>query len=361
MRRSLSFLCVGLILLSACEEKHKITISNPTLLTLSLNTAVVISQHVPRYHFATGYTNMSRSIEVSTSQAGTIKQLLVNEGDVIKAGRLLIVLDESELLTTIKQAKSVIKTAKITVKDRKDDFNTAKRLSQSKMIPTQQFRKSQVQLDLAYSQLEHAQNSLKQQEARKPYHRIISPINARVIKRWVNQGDLAVIGKPLLQLEALQGLEFETALPVQWINKIHIGDNYSVKLHNINKPIIGKVSHIIRRANRVTQTCLIKLSLPEKNDLTVGLSGQINLIVAKEKHLLIPMSSLIKKAGVQGVFRVNKRHQAVFTPVKIERIWQEKRIVLSGLQAGERVVLNPPTHLRDGTVIKAKDVVINER
>lgn len=357
MQAALILFLISFIVLSGCQEGSKHSVFEPEEQpALSLNIVPVINENVPRYYSATGYTNISRRIEVSTSQTGTIKKLLVTEGDVIKAGDPLILLDESELLTSIKQAESAIQTAKINLKDSRQDFNTAQRLIQSKVIPNEQFRKAKVQLDLAQSQLEQAKNDLKRQQARKPYHRITSPMNARVVKRWANQGDLAVTGKPLLQLEATKGMEFETALPAKWIHQIHIGDHYPLKLHTHNKPIAAKVSHVVRSANRITQTCQVKLSLPESVNLESGLSGQIDFLIAKEKHRLIPTSSLIKKAGVQGVFRLDKHQQARFTPIKTERTWKQYQLVLSGLNIGEKIVINPPATLRDGTPVKAKMV-----
>ncbi len=254
----------------------KMTKKKPPKPALSQSTALVISQNVPRYYAATGYTSIAQQIEVSTSQAGTIKRLMVKEGDIVKAGALLIVIDESELLAAMKQAKSAILTAKINLKDRQHDFNTSQRLAKSRVIPLEQFRKAKVQLELARSQLVQANNDLTRHQSRKPYYRITSPINARVIKRWVNQGNLALTGKPLLQLEAMQGLEFETALPVQWLNKIRLGSHYKLHLHDADKTIMATVSRIIRSANRVTQTCPVKLALPQGNKLTAGLSGQID-------------------------------------------------------------------------------------
>lgn len=359
MWRQVKLLLGSLILLTACQGRggEAVVYHAPEMPTLSLQTALVTSQKVPRYYSATGYTNVARRIEVSTSQAGSIKKLQVNEGDRVKAGDLLIVIDESELFTAIKQAKTAIQSAKINLKDRQYDFKTAQRLSQTRVIPAEQFRKAQVQLELARSQLTQANSELKRQQVRKPYYRITSPINARVVKRWVNQGDLAVTGKPLLQLEAIQGLEFETALPVQWISRIKVGDQHQLKLHDSDKTINAKVSHIIHSTNRITQTCQVKLSLPDSNTLSAGLSGQVNFKVAEENHLLIPEVSLIKRAGVQGVFRVDKNRIVRFTPVKTERLWKKQWIVLSGLEAGESVVLNPAANLRDGTHIKMASIV----
>lgn len=348
-------LFAGFVLLPACQRGDQTSVSvyeATEMPTLSLPVVEVSRQEVPRYYSATGYTSIVRRIEVSTSESGNIKQLLVDEGDVVKTGSLLLKIDDSGLSTVIKQAKSAVKTAEITVKDRQEDLRTAKRLSRSKAITDEQLRKAQLQLDLARLQLAQTNSELNHQLARKPYYRITSPFAARIIKRWINQGDLAVAGKPLLQLEALQGLEFETALPARWIDRINVGDQYPLQLHDSDQNIIATVSRIVHSTNRTTQTCQIRLSLPI-NNLTAGLSGQIDFIIAKEAHLLIPESALVKRAGVHGVFRINEQQQAQFTPVKTERNWQHHWLVLSGLEEAESVIVKPPANLRDGTPVNS--------
>lgn len=351
-----------LTLLSACQQgndtaAHATTSEHPLL----LQTVLVSQQAVPRYYSATGYTNIARTIEISTSQSGSIEKLLVNEGDTVKAGELLAVIDEAELATSIKQATDALNSAEINLKDRQQDLNTTSRLWQSQAIPAEQLRKAQVQLDLVKSQLAQANSELKRQQARKPYFRITSPIDARVVKRWVSQGDLAIVGKPLIQLEATQGLEFETALPAQWMAQVKVGDTYPVRLHDNSKPVTATVSHIVRSANRITQTCQIKLALADSDKLSAGLSGQVDFIIAEEQQLLIPEEALTQKAGVQGVFRVEGQNRAQFTPVQTERRWQQQRVILSGLESGETVVLNPPAVLRDGAPIELATAGSNEK
>ena len=357
MLKRLGFLLTSSVLLLACQDGSKTVEQHvPESVAISLPTTKIKIQDVPRYYSATGYTSIARTIEVSTSQSGTIKQLKVDEGDVIKAGALLIVIDESELFTAIKQAESSVKNAEINLKDREKDLTIAKDLRESQAVTADYLRKAQVQMDLANSQISQAHSELKRQKAKQPYYRITSPIDARVVNRWVSQGDLAVVGKPLLQLEAIKGLEFETALPVKWLDKIHIGDEYELRLHDFDKTFPAKISHIVRTANRVTQTCQVKLSSQNSDNLTAGLSGQIDFIVATEKQLLIPETSLIKRAGVQGVFRLGANNQVIFTPVKTERMWKKQWVVLSGLKEGEVIVLTPSLNLRDGNKIQPSDV-----
>ena len=350
LRNYLALLFAITMLLACSDDKHseleKQQVADPTSVILR----DVFYEMVPRYYSATGYTSVSRNIEISTSQSATINVLSVNEGDLVTKGELLISLDESELLTSIRQAESAMASARIRLKDFEHDLRNATQLEAKRVITVDQLRKSQVQHQLAEAQLEQAKSELERQLARKPYHKIESPIDARVVKRWVEQGDLAVIGKPLLQLEAVDGLEFETAIPAKWVNSLHIGDSYSLIIHNRQEPMKARVSQIVNSVDRVTQTCQVKLSLLEPRKIEAGLSGQVDFIIAKDKHLLLETTALIKRAGVFGVFRVEDS-KAIFTPVNFERKWQSYYVVLSGLSEKDKVVVNPPTSLRDGEIV----------
>ena len=336
-------------LLVGCQENEPSVFDVPKQPALQLSVASVISQKVPRFYSATGYT-YARRIKISSHQSGTIKKRLVDEGDVVKSGALLVVIDDAELLDTIEQAKSAVQSATISLNDSQKEVKLAEKLR--KAVSVEHLRKARVRLDLARSKLVQAKAELRRQQTKKPYYRLTSPISARVVKRWIEPGDLAVAGKPLLELEAIGELEFETALPAHWIKQINLHSIVKLKLHHENATIVAKVSHIVRSANRMTQTCQIKLSLPKKTPLTAGLSGQVDFMIAENQHLLIPKSTLVKRAGVQGVFRLDKLNNARFTPVKTERLWEQQWVVLSGLQTGEQLVLQPPLRLRDGAPIK---------
>ncbi|MCK5718535.1 MAG: efflux RND transporter periplasmic adaptor subunit [Thiomargarita sp.] len=336
-------------LLVGCQENEPSVFDAPKQPTLQLSIASVISQKVPRFYSATGYT-YARRIKISSHQSGTIKKRLVDEGDIVKAGALLVVIDDAELLDTIEQAKSAVQSATIGLNDSQVDVKLAEKLRKSRAVSVEHLRKARVQLDLARSKLVQVKAELRRQQTKKPYYRLTSPILARVVKRWIEPGDLAVAGKPLLELEAIGELEFETALPVHWIKQINLKDKVKLKLHHSNATIVAKVSHIVRSANRMTQTCQIKLSLPKP--LTAGLSGQVDFKISEKQHLLIPKSTLVKRAGVQGAFRLDKLNNVWFTPVKTERLWEQQWVVLSGLLVGERLVLQPPLGLRDGVGVK---------
>lgn len=355
MWRFLICLLCAAFLLSACEQgDSRAVFERPQFPVLDVQVSRVVLQAVPHFYMAPGHTIASQSIAVSTQQSGFITELPVNEGDVVEAGGLLLSLDESDWLEALKQAESALQAAQIRLRDAREDVNAAEKLGTSRAVSEEQLRKSNVQFNLAQAQLAQAETALRREQAKAPYFHIKSPVRARVLKRYANQGDLAVTGKVLLLLESMQSLEFETALPVSWISLVHLGDTVELSLHDNNASLNAQIIAIIRSAYPLTQSYKIKLSLPEIPDLTAGLSGQANFELGQNEHLLVAEAALTKRAGVQGVFRLDGKNKAWFTPLNTERSYQQKRVVLSGLQADEQVVLNPPAELHDGQVVHVR-------
>lgn len=347
-------LLIGLLCLSACQDATHLDRNTGTtqILPPTLTIAAVTREPVPEYYHASGYTYQAENFVVSTSQTATITRLTIDAGDEVQAGDLLLTLDDSELSTALDQARAAEHTARIRLKDSQYEFDNDTRLSAANVIPVEELRKARVQLDIAQSQLEQAQSEVQRLESRRPYFRITSPIHARVSKRYAQQGDLALPGKPLLQLEAMEGIAFEITVPTQWLGRLNVGDSHAVHLHaRPDLPVQGKISHIVQSTQRSTQTNPVRLILDAAPTLSVGMSGQVSLELGQTPQLLIPETALVRRAGVSGVFRLDAEARVRFVPVAIERPWQDKRVILAGLNEADQVVLNVPDSLRDGQII----------
>ena len=188
------------------------------------------------------------------------------------------------------------------------------------------------------------------------YLRVKSPEKALVVKRLADTGDLAVSGSPLLYLEVLDPLIFETTIPVQWITRLTKEQTIKIKLNHsfigrsdtLNKKITGTIIQIISSADPITQKCTVKLELPSNLNIPTGLFGQAQFVIDKELLLTIPEKSLIKRVGITGVFRVDKGNLIWFTPVRYGRKYGNQRVILSGLNVQDKVIVSPSETLRDG-------------
>ena len=309
---------------------------------------LVKEQLIPKYYSAPGYTAALNKIEISSKHTGFITQLLVEAGDIVEKGQLLLIIDETVNKQSIEQVKKEVEIAQVTVADAKKDVNNFERLRKVQSVSEEKLRKARLLLARSQSTLLQAKAKLIETKAATPYLRVKSPEKAQVVKRLADTGDLAVPGNPLLYLEVLDPLIFETAIPVQWITKLTKDQTIKIKLNHINDEVTGTITQIISSADPITQKCTVKLELPSSLNIPTGLFGQAQFIIDKELLLTIPEKALVNRVGITGVFRVDKENQIWFTPIRYGRKYANQRIVLAGLNAQDKIIVSPSEALRDG-------------
>jgi len=310
----------------------------------------VKEQLILKIYSAPGYTAALNKIEISSKYNGVITELFVEAGDIVKKDQLLLVIDEAINKQSIEQVKKEIEIAQVTVSDAKKDVNNFERLRKVQSVSEEKLRKARLLLAHSQSTLLKAKAKLIETKAATPYLRIKSPENARIVKRLIDKGDLATTGTPLLHLEVLTPLVFETTIPVQWINKLSTEQSVKIKLNHF-KEITASITQIISSADPLTQKCTVKLELASSLNVPTGLFGQAQFIIDKELLLTVPEKALIKRVGITGVFRVDKDNLIWFTPIRYGRKSNHQRVILSGLKAQDKVIISPSELLRDGMTI----------
>lgn len=352
--RTITVLLVSLWL-TACTEPspHNLPLPKPSTFDLPLVKAQI--QSVPRYYAAPGHIVAAQRIEIAAKTSGFIQKIPVREGEIVKAGTLLAVIDEAQIVSAIAQAKAALQSAQAEVQDATADVKNFQHLNKNNLLSAEKLRKAKLRLSLGQFAVTKAQALLKAQQAEQIYSRLYSPVKARVIERLMDVGDLATLGVSILRLEALQPLEFETAIPAQWVSKLQRGQNIPIQFDGLRMggTVKGKITHIIPAVDPITQTCKVKLTLPPKSKQLTGLFGRALFTVKTEQLLTIPENTLIERAGVVGVYQVNKDKQAYFISVQLGRRWLQQRVILAGLNPEDIVVQTPIALLRDGSYVKS--------
>ena len=356
MQHWIVVLSFALLLIAGCQNEQETigtTSSLPSYKLEDLHVGVVERREVPDFYQATGMVIASRSIDVMASEKGAITQLLIDEGDEVKAGDLLAVIDSASADLEIESAQSAIHQSRIRLEDKIKLKEMAAALRGTEgTFSEERYRKSKVEEDLARTSLEQATIKLKQAEARQPYHKLYAPEDGIIVRRSIERGEVVMVGTVLMQLEQKGWKEFEAMMPARWLTRIQKGDHYQVTLHGEDKEVDAVVTHVIPSVDRRTQMGRVKLRIDvQKVEVLSGQSGQIDFVIGNRDQLLVPQNALVEKAGVQGAYRVDGSSRVRFTPVKTERVWGGKWVVQSGLHEGERVILDPPNELRDGVSV----------
>jgi RND family efflux transporter MFP subunit len=267
---------------------------------------------------------------VEAKISGRVLEYSATPGTIVKAGDLLARLDVQEIQAKVDQARAMLDQAQ-------RDFDRQNQLIASKATTRQDF-------DTADARVKVSTAAVREAETMMSYAQVTAPFDGVVTRKLADVGDLAMPGKPLLEIEAPTSLRFEADLPEAILDRVKLGEKMTVRLAKV---IEGTVSEISPVADPVSRTFNVKLDLPPTEGLRTGQFGRVSVPVAEVKLLLVPQSSVLKRGQMELIF-IAKDGKAALRLVKTGKTLEDRIEILSGLEEGEQIIVSDTTQLTDG-------------
>jgi len=298
---------------------------------------------IPRLYISPGSVVASQEFMVTSTISGFIQEIAVEEGDRINEGMLLVRIDPSKVKRSISQAEAAVASAQAELRDANDDVRKFRTLVESESISDERLRKGVLRQEKVRANLRKAQAELQAQRADLEYIEITSPVSGHVAKRLMSEGDLSTPGNPILHLESLQAMEFETYVPEKFLVQLKAGGSATIELDTLNQKVEGKITAIVQSTDAVTRSGKVKILLPDSIATIPGMFGRASFTTGIDTLLTIPESSIITRAGVEGVFVVTPEGNVRFVSVRTGAYWKDRRVILAGLRPDDRILTEPPT------------------
>lgn len=322
-----------ILLLAACGKHEPSHTAAPDLPAVTVKVhAAKLEPHVATEEVVGTVRSKLRAM-VEAKISGRVLEYTATPGAMVKAGALLARLENQEIQAKVDQAKAMLDQAE-------RDFARQKQLIASNATTRQDF-------DAADARVKVATAGVSEAETMFGYAKVTAPFDGVITRKLADVGDLAMPGKPLLEIEAPTALRFEADLPEAILDRITMGAKMQVKVASVSKPLEATVSEIAPVADPVSRTFQVKLDLPKADGLRTGQFGRVSVPVAEVKLLMVPKTSVIKRGQMELVF-VAKDAKAALRLVKTGRALNGSIEVLSGLEEGEQVVISDVAKLADG-------------
>jgi multidrug efflux pump subunit AcrA (membrane-fusion protein) len=146
-------------------------------------------------------------------------------------------------------------------------------------------------------------------------------------------------GVPVITMQTTQGLRLETAVPANCASRYQTGLDVNVRIDTLGQKLAGQIDEITPEIDPQTRTQLIKVALPATDGLQPGQYGWLEQACSQHDALLIP-SSAVQHIGQLEVVRVLVDGKPVMRHVRIGKTYADQVEVLSGLHAGETVLIS---------------------
>lgn len=319
----------ALLLLTGCgskEETDTVPASAAPQAGIPVAVVEVTTSPVPIRVEVTGRVEALYQATLSSRIQGTIDKLLVREGMPVAKGQTLIELDSRDL-------KADLARATAEVENNKAQFDRMRNLYQQEAVSKQE--------------LENATRSYKVAEANRravlaqlSYTVVKAPFDGVITEKKVEVGELASPGQPLLRMEDPNQLRLEATVAEGDLQAVAIGDRIAVIIDALGgQALTGVVSRILTAGDPQTHTFTVKVDLPATPGLKTGMFGRLQVDKGTSPTIVLPASAVIQRGEMTSVFVVGTDNIARLRWVKIGRHLGDRREVLSGLNVGERVLL----------------------
>ncbi|MBV1915314.1 MAG: efflux RND transporter periplasmic adaptor subunit [Pseudomonadales bacterium] len=345
--------CLLLLLtLSACQQDPDVSSDSGNdsdkRASYTLQTTTVTKQSLPLIYNAPGTVTAKNHLQISSRITGYIDQINVSEGDRIQPGDLLVEIDGAQVEAAIKGAKAATRAARAELQDSTEDIKRYRALSETKVLAAERLQNAEFRQRKAEAMLAQAQAELDAREQDRRSIKLISPVEAYVRERLRDQGDLALAGEPILKLDILSEMELEIYLSAQQINAIEVGQAILISIPSEADLLIGTIKRIVRFADPITRRSKVLIKLPEGIELSPGQFARAEIPLQSQPTLVVPTAAITMRAGINGVFVLDENNAVHFESIRTGRISQPYSQVLSGVEEGWRLILNPPVQLKSG-------------
>jgi len=304
---------------------------------------------------ATGALHARQSATLSAQVVGRVQQVLVHEGDAVKAGQTLIVLDDATLKSATEQARAAVKAAEsqqIAAQTNADlaastlarykQLQTQKSVSPQEMDEvTRRSEAATAQAEAVLAQTNAAIAQLNGSQVMLNYSRVTAPFAGVITARMVDPGSLASPGVPLIQIDSAGTLQLQATLAESAIRFVHKGMKTGISIASLGSVSSGTVSEILPAADMSSHTFLIKIDLPPSKDLRAGMYATAEIPTGTRPAILAPRSAIVNRGSLSCAYVLDSNNVAQLRYVTLGTMREDLVEILSGIARDERLVDNP--------------------
>lgn len=324
----------------------------------------VQTRDIPVEALFPGSVITSDQVSVSSRVMGYVHSVDVHEGQTVKAGQTLLTIDSADVTGAIGQAKAGVDKALAGLHNAKANYERYRALYQENAVPKQVFEQMQTAYKVAQSNYTAAQSALAQAKAQLTYVKITAPFAGTITSRKVDPGQMAYPSAPLMVLQGGGRKQVEVQLNNQAFATIKMGEPLDVRYTDFKgqqHQFPGPVERMVEATDPVSHTHTVKLGIPEAIDVRSGNYVEVAVRVAHEPGLTVPVAAIHNRGGLEGVFVVDKNHQAWFRMVRLGQQTEGRQVILAGLTDGEQVVVQSDKRLQNGIVIQNTGTSVEEK
>ncbi|MEQ1418386.1 efflux RND transporter periplasmic adaptor subunit [Acinetobacter pittii] len=316
--------------------------------------AEVITQELNPTAEYTGYLSAPQSVEIKSRVGGVINSVSVPEGSYVRKGQVLFKIDPEPFQVALNTAQARLKAAEVQYSQAVLDFNRANKLVESGAVSNKVYDDALATKNNRQAQVQEAQAAVSAAKLDLSYTNITAPISGRIDRVLVTSGNLIAGGNTgnatalttIVSVNPLYvyfDLDEKTFLNLKEQNKS--GQfNLPIEMGLANTetyPYTGKLNFVSNQIDQRTGTLRVRASIAnDSGELAPGMFARVKLTTGnKRSTILIDDQAVGTDQGNNFVLVLGSKNTVEFRPVTLGSVVDGLRIISSGLQTGDKVII----------------------
>jgi RND family efflux transporter MFP subunit len=275
---------------------------------------------------------------VATAKApGTVQSVLVQPGQKVSQGQALAILDGS---TVDRQIETMI-----------PQLNLLKTVYEKKQRLWKENIGTEVDLMSAKAQYDAMEKQIEAMKNQRNQFRIVSPISGVVDAVNIKVGDMAAPGMNGVRVVSYDKLKAEASLGENYLGKVKQGDAVTLLFPDMQDSMKAKISYVGRAVDPLSRSFHVEVKLGNNPKLHPNMSCIMKIVNYENPSALIIPVSVIQKTSQGNMVYVVDGNKARMVEISIGQNSNGQVEVLSGLQAGDKVVVAGYQDLDEGETV----------
>lgn len=365
MRKS-TIIFLAILLFASCGKNNDRHDKSP----IRVETAVVSTLLDGSSPSFVGIVEEREATAVSFTSMGVIKRMLVNEGQYVRRGQLLALIDASSSRNSVeiaqaatRQAKDMVKQAEDTYAQAKDAYDRMKILHDNGSLPEIKWVEIETQLKQAETALNTARSGVQQAQATEQIARkgvadtrLIAPVSGVIGKRQLNVGETALPSQAVVTILDINTVKVKVSIPEAELSHISAGTPSRIAVDAIGQTFNGGRIEKGVEADVMTHTYDIRINVANPGHrLLPGMVASVQFLGAQtgvSTYFYVPVTAVQRRPdGSHFVWVVAADSCAHRSEVAMGQTLGNRVAIMNGLHGGDRIITEGYHKLSEGTKV----------
>ncbi|WP_421810586.1 efflux RND transporter periplasmic adaptor subunit [Flagellimonas sp.] len=345
---------LGLILMGCGSDKKQ---TAETTAAVPVTVADVDTGDRSTILAGSGQIKAVNSATLSTRMMGYVESLPVKIGQKVNKGDLLISINNVDLRAKKAQVEASITEATVAFNNAKKDYERFQNLFKESSASQKELDDMTARYEMAKARLEAANQMKNEVNSQFAYADIRAPFSGVVTNTYIDEGDMANPGVPLVSVESPgTGFEVEAKVAENNISAIKVGTIAQVLVKALDTTLAGKVSELSASAQNTGGQYVMKVSLDETDaNILSGMYATIRLETEQKGYgndmVVVPSKALVHKGQLTGVYTLGQDNVALLRWLRLGENYGDEVEVLSGLSKGDQYIVSAEGKLYNGVKV----------